>query len=120
MAKKIILVDDLDESSEKVQTYRFSLNGEGYEIDLAPHNFTDLEELLAPYVAAGRKTHSSKRKGKAAEAAPKNASDFSREERVAIREWAREHGYEVADRGAFSKEVLAAYRQAKEEDGDPV
>ena len=44
-----------------------------------------------------------------------SAFDFPREQRVAIRTWARDNGYDVADRGAFSQELLAAYREASEE-----
>lgn len=32
---------------------------------------------------------------------------------AAVREWAREHGYEVADRGRVSAEVQEAYRAAQ-------
>ena len=44
-----------------------------------------------------------------------SALDFPREQRLAIRNWARDNGYDVADRGAFSQDVLAAYREASEE-----
>ena len=44
-----------------------------------------------------------------------SALDFPREQRVAIRTWARDNGYDLADRGAFSQELLAAYRDASEE-----
>jgi hypothetical protein len=44
------------------------------------------------------------------------ALDFPREQRLVIRKWARDNGYDVGDRGAFSREVLAAYREAAEED----
>ena len=45
----------------------------------------------------------------------KSALDFPRPQRLAIREWARDNGYDVGDRGRFSQEVLAAYREATEE-----
>ncbi len=44
-----------------------------------------------------------------------SAFDFPRQQRLAIRNWARDNGYDVADRGAFSQELLAAYREATEE-----
>ena len=44
-----------------------------------------------------------------------SALDFPRQQPLAIRHWARDNGYDVADRGAFSQEVLAAYREAHEE-----
>ena len=36
----------------------------------------------------------------------------SREETRAIREWAREHGHKVSDRGRIPKSVLEAYKAA--------
>ena len=44
-----------------------------------------------------------------------SALDFPRQQRQAIRNWARDNGYDVADRGAFYQEVLAAFREADEE-----
>ena len=44
-----------------------------------------------------------------------SALDFPRVQRQAIRHWARDNGYDVADRGVFSQEVLAAYREAHEQ-----
>jgi len=44
-----------------------------------------------------------------------SALDFSRQQRLAIWKWARDNGYDVADRRAFSQEVLAAYREASGE-----
>jgi hypothetical protein len=44
-----------------------------------------------------------------------SALDFPRPQRLAIRKWARDNGYDVGDRGRFSQEVLSAYREASEE-----
>jgi Lsr2 len=114
MAKKTIYVDDLDGSEIDVATHRFSIDGDAYEIDLSQRNLDDLYSVLEPFMSAGRAVRGSRRKRLSVVPASKDraASEFSREQRVAIREWAREHGYDVAERGAFSKEVLAAYREA--------
>lgn len=51
----IVVTDDMDHSKDNVATYRLSLEGVEYEIDLAPHNLARLGEALAPYIAAGRR-----------------------------------------------------------------
>ena len=118
MAKKVIIVDDIDGTeSDGIVTQRFSLGSDFYEIDLCPQNLLSLRAALEPFVSAGRRVRSGNRRK--SEPAPRqqgnSALDFPRQQRQAIRNWARDNGYDVADRGAFSQEVLAAYREANEE-----
>lgn len=42
-----------------------------------------------------------------------------REQTKVIREWAREHGYEVAERGRIPTNVIAAYQEAQAEASKP-
>jgi hypothetical protein len=37
---------------------------------------------------------------------------LNREETAAIREWAREHGHQVSDRGRIPKSIIEAYQAA--------
>ena len=118
MAKKVIIVDDIDGTeSDGIVTQRFSLGSDFYEIDLCPQNLLSLRAALEPFVSAGRRVRSGNRRK--SEPAPRqqgnSALDFPRQQRLAIRNWARDNGYDVADRGAFSQEVLAAFREAHEE-----
>jgi Lsr2 len=118
MAKKVIIVDDIDGTEgDTIVTQRFSLGSDFYEIDLCPQNMLNLRAALEPFVSAGRQVRGGNRRKP--EPAPRqqgnSALDFSRQQRMAIRNWARDNGYDVADRGAFSPEVLAAYREASEE-----
>lgn len=138
MAKKVIIVDDIDGTEgDGIVTHRFSLDSDFYEIDLCPQNLLSLRAALEPFVSAGRRVRcGNRRKPEAAPhpqanaaldfarqkrlaAAPRrqdnSALDFPRQQRLEIRKWARDNGYDVADRGAFSQEVLAAYREATEE-----
>ena len=55
MAKKVIVVDDLDGSEGDVVTHRFAIDGEYYEIDLCPQNLQDLRAALEPFVRAARR-----------------------------------------------------------------
>lgn len=139
MAEKIIIVDDIDGTEgDGIVTHRFSLDSDSYEIDLCPQNLLSLRTALEPFVSAGRRVRDgNRRKPKpgprqqsnsaldfprrqqrltATPREPGNSSlDFPRVKRQAIRHWARDNGYDVADRGVFSQEVLAAYREADEQ-----
>lgn len=52
-----VLIDDLhgqDLDPSKGRTVTLSLDGVSYEVDLANGDIEQLEQVLAPYVAAGR------------------------------------------------------------------
>ena len=118
MAKKVIIVDDIDGTEDDgIVTQRFSLGPDYYEIDLCPQNLLRLRAALEPFVSAGRRVRGGNRRTPEPAPRPQNNSalDFSRQQRLAIRKWARDNGYDVADRRAFSQEVLAAYREASGE-----
>ena len=120
MAKKlkVIIVDDIDGTEgDGIVTHRFSLGSDFYEIDLCPQNLLSLRAALEPFVSAGRRVRRGNRRKPEPAPRPQNNSalDFSRQQRLAIRKWARDNGYDVADRRAFSQEVLAAYREASGE-----
>ncbi|KQU58116.1 hypothetical protein ASG84_15785 [Rhodococcus sp. Leaf278] len=56
----------------------------------------------------------------AARTIPAKQSVKSGPSNTEIRQWARKNGYEVADRGAISREVRESYAQAQPSDGTPV
>jgi hypothetical protein len=110
MAQKvnIVLVDDLD-GSEATESVSFGLDGTSYEIDLNDTNAAQLRDALAPYVGHARKVASAaRRNGRRSSAAAANDGPSARD----IRDWARENGYEVPDRGRVSAEVRSAYDAA--------
>lgn len=106
MAKKttVTLIDDLDKSLAD-ETMEFALDGKSYEIDLSTANASKLRKLLAPFVAgarkAGRRTYTSPSSTPRLEA--------NRERNHAIREWAREQGMDVPERGRIRAEIVEAY-----------
>jgi len=115
---KVIIVDDIDGTEgDGIVTHRFSLGSDFYEIDLCPQNLLSLRAALEPFVSAGRRVRIGNRRKPEPAPRPQNNSalDFSRQQQLAIRKWARDNGYDVADRRAFSQEVLAAYREASGE-----
>ncbi|MFD9130021.1 Lsr2 family protein [Kitasatospora sp. NPDC059571] len=109
---QVILEDDLDGGSAD-ETVTFALDGVAYEIDLKSANAEKLRDLLAPYVDKGRKqsgriTGARRSSGRtsgrpAAAAAPDTAK---------IRNWAKENGYDINDRGRVPGEIKAAYDKA--------
>jgi Lsr2 len=107
-------VDDLD-GSEAVGTVTFALNNRAYEIDLSDENTDKLHEALAPFIEHGRKAGGrSGGRGRTRGQAPmtETPARSNREETQAIREWARQNGHQVSDRGRIPKSVLEAYRAA--------
>ncbi|SDC79328.1 histone-like nucleoid-structuring protein Lsr2 [Nocardioides lianchengensis] len=109
MAQKIhiVLEDDLD-GSEASETVTFGLDGSNYEIDLNDKHAAALRDALATYVGHGRKVGSAPRRGRKAAATSATSGPSARE----IRDWARENGHDVPDRGRVSSEVREAYDAA--------
>lgn len=106
MAKRIVetLVDDLD-GSEADRTIAFSVDGEGYAIDLSSANAEKFEAALAPFVDAARRTSS----GRAGGGSRRRAGGGSADTKDA-REWLRANGHQVSDRGRIPAPLLELYR----------
>lgn len=111
MAQKVqvTLVDDIDGSAAD-ETVTFALDGVSYEIDLTDTHAKALRESFAEWVgharrAGGRKTPA--RRGNGGAAKSSSSSEAAR-----IREWARQNGHEVSERGRISAEVREAYEKA--------
>src|SRR3954466_14636688 len=106
----IELVDDID-GSDAEETVTFALDGVSYELDLSAENAGKLRDVLAPYVGHHRRVGSSttgRRRSPGRRAASNGNGPSARE----IREWARENGWELSERGRVSADVRAAYEAA--------
>lgn len=101
----IVLVDDID-GGDADETVTFGLDGTAYEIDLSDTNAAKLRDALAPYVGHARRVSGRRSTGGRRTA---NGSVPSARE---VREWARENGWELSDRGRVSAEVRQAYEAA--------
>jgi nucleoid-associated protein Lsr2 len=99
------VVDDIDGTGD-ASTIRFSIGRSGYEIDLSEENTEKLYAALSPFIAKARKAPA------AATAAGGKRATAHRGNQTAIREWARENGYEVSDRGRISNELNELYQAA--------
>jgi hypothetical protein len=109
MAQKVQveLIDDLDGESPAQETVWFGLDGKEYEIDLTDKHALALRENLEDYITAGR------RAGSRSKTALVKATNRNDPERVqAVREWAKAHGLQVADRGRVPANVWQAFQQA--------
>jgi hypothetical protein len=107
MAQKVqvILVDDLD-GGKADETVSFSIDGVAYELDLSKKNAAKFRDSFAQYVGSARK--SSRRGGRGRGQARGGRGSNT----AAIRQWARDQGMKVSDRGRVPADILAKYDSA--------
>ena len=107
MAQKVqvLLVDDIT-GAEAAETVLFSLDGVSYEIDLTVGNAKKLRDDLSGWVGHARRSGGRKSSRRAGGAGAR------RGDLGAVREWARNNGHKVSDRGRISADILAAYDKA--------
>ncbi|MEV7870126.1 Lsr2 family protein [Streptomyces sp. NPDC088124] len=108
MATRSVVESDLSGKPDAA-TATFGLGDTWYEVDLTAEERKKLEEALKPYLKVSRK---------AGKAAPKKrvVPETTAEEREKIREWAKQAGHEVAERGRIPKKLMKAYGEAHDID----
>jgi len=108
MAQKVqvLLVDDIS-GAEAAETVLFSLDGADYVIDLTAANAKRLRDDLASWVGHARRSGGRKSSRRSTFSGGARRGDLG-----AVREWARNNGHKVSDRGRISADVLAAYDKA--------
>jgi len=107
----VTLIDDLDGSTGGIRTVSVSLDGQVVELDLSETNYDKLQQALAPYLAAGRKTKTSSA-GSRRSSSPAPTAAGKQQDTQAIREWAEANGHQVNSRGRVKKEIVDAYQAA--------
>ena len=123
MAQKVqvMLVCDLhDDEVEGVETVAFGLDGTMYEVDACEEHAGALRDAFAPFVGAARRagrggSAPAQRRGggRSSRSGSDGGSGSGGKERVqAIRDWARENGHKVSERGRLPGAVVAAYEAA--------
>jgi hypothetical protein len=107
------LVDDLD-GSEAADTVAFSIDGRLYEMELSAKNARSCGTLwLAPFVASARQIGGGRQRTSPKTAPAGKARQMTdRERTTAMREWARQQGHQVADRGGTPSSIVEAYEKA--------
>ncbi|AQT81038.1 hypothetical protein B1R94_19905 [Mycolicibacterium litorale] len=136
MAERVVrqLIDDIDGTEipdgggERIE---FSFRGVAYHIDLSSSNAAKFAKALKPYIEAGEKANGAVRARRNGDGATKASSrgrarrsnsngrsktngngHRSADQMAAIREWARNNGHEVAERGRIKAEVVEAFAAA--------
>lgn len=115
------LVDDLDGSvidDGGGETIEFSVLGVDYVIDLKAKNAAEFHRKLGYYIdhaaRTGGRRHRPKPAGSASTPTPKSKAAPTRDpsDTRAIRQWAADEGYEIADRGRIPASIVDAYDAA--------
>lgn len=109
MARETVvsLVDDLD-GSPGDETVVLGWGGREYEIDLSVDNVKRLTDFLTPFLDVARPVRRP-RGARMPAVGGKSAARKDRSDNTAMREWAREHGYAVSDRGRVAHAIRDAY-----------
>ncbi|MCG7320899.1 MULTISPECIES: histone-like nucleoid-structuring protein Lsr2 [Arsenicicoccus] len=102
---QVILEDDID-GGAAAETVTFALDGVTYEIDLSEDNARKLRDDLATWVGHARRSGGRKTTGR------KPSSGGGRNNLNDVREWGRQNGFQVSDRGRVSSELQKAYDAA--------
>lgn len=110
MAQRVIrsFIDDID-GSEAERTFTFAVDGTNYEIDLSSENIREFNDAIAGFVESARKIRGASTPGRRPRSSASMTVRQSREQVQAIRDWARQNGYEVSDRGRIPLKVQEAF-----------
>ncbi|MDO5867095.1 MULTISPECIES: Lsr2 family protein [Paenarthrobacter] len=103
MARKVMLVDDLDGTPAK-HSVSITYKGSEYTLDLSQENADRLDDALEPFLSKAAKTGKKRVRSSASDKA-KNDS---------IRDWARENGHDIPMRGRIPESIRAAYENRNE------
>ncbi|MFI9561017.1 Lsr2 family protein [Nonomuraea endophytica] len=116
MAKHIVetITDDIN-GVAGAQTYRFGWGNDTFEIDLADANYAKLEKALAPFINAARLVRApAAGRGRAGRRVVLGESrKMTREQSAEIRQWAKEQGLPVSERGRIASTVIEKYEAAR-------
>lgn len=107
---QVILISDLtgDEATDGGRTVRWSYDGVDYEIDLTAKEVQGFDKAIAMY-----RDHSRRVGGRKSSRASRNGGGKAdRELLQAVRQWWRDQGNEIADRGRIPRHVLDAYHES--------
>jgi hypothetical protein len=104
------LVDDLDGGNAD-ETVTFALDGVDFVIDLSSDNAARLRDIFAEYVGHARRTGGRKQRG-GMPAAPAQKATNGKADPQAVREWARNQGEKVSERGRVPQALVIRFQEA--------
>ncbi len=109
MAQKVqvLLTCDLDDDdTQAVETVTFGFDGYTYAFELCDAHLEEFNNVMQGYIASARRADGASRRPRAVASRP------AREDLGAVREWGRENGFAISDRGRIPGEVRDAYEAA--------
>lgn len=113
------IVCDLHETEhEGTETIEFSMEGTAYSIDLCEAGAERMRRAVAPFTEAAQVQTGRKRTRTRTSSNGKTAA-HNPSENDQIRTWARGNGFDVADRGRISGEIIVAYKEAHKRSRQP-
>lgn len=112
MAQKVIteFIDDIDGSPAE-RTFTFAVDGTNYEIDLSAENIAEFKSAIGGFIESARKVKGTSN-GRRARSTGGGGGQQSREQTRAVREWARQHGHNISERGRIPASIQQAFDQA--------
>lgn len=105
MAEKTVLVDDIDGSTDGVETIRFTWNGASLRLDLNETHRAALNEALKPFLDVAQRDM----RAPAVRRQQTTAAQRAAKERADIRSWAKNEGVDVPARGPIPEHVRSEY-----------
>lgn len=112
MAKKTVTYDDLDGSSEAAETVLFLVDGEFLEIDLTTENAKKFRSGLSKYVQASRIVGAKDAMKRVTQGLSGNGAAQGSYDPTVVREWARENGIAVNEKGRVPEHIVGHWRRA--------
>jgi hypothetical protein len=91
-----------DGEVEGVETISFSVDSAGYEIDVCSAHAKELQDIFGGYISHARRVSGGARRRKA-------RTGPGRERSSEIRQWAREGGKKVSERGRIPASIIQEY-----------
>lgn len=109
-----ILSSDLSGTeSDDVKHIKFGFKGQAYEIDLTEEEAEEFSELLDQYIKVARKDNAAPAPRRSAARGGKSVVEEQTGATPAqVRDWAKENGHEVSERGRIHQDVIDAYNAA--------
>ena len=96
------MIDDID-GTEAAETIAFRVDGSSYEIDLSKKNASKMRRDFGRYIEYARRVRGGRRSG-----GPRRDRDRS----SVVREWAKQQGIQVSERGRIPASVVSQYEKA--------
>jgi hypothetical protein len=112
MARQVVYIDDID-GSEGAEEVTFAYKGESFAIDLGPASRERFDKAMSEFIQHARKGEAVQperyRPAGATRGGPKAKATPDREHAQAVRDWGRNNGFNVSDRGRIPAALQEAF-----------